>query len=93
MFADIEEHLDEHALPTDEFAFSLGMEDRAKAAVVVSDRGTLTLTTSTSSRVAGTFSVDASGLAYMRSESEPQDGTVHVEGSFNALGGELPGQN
>ena len=80
--------------PDELFVLGFQTEDTTKAVVVTSDSGTFNVTSSSSSRVAGTFTVEASGLAYMRSESdEPREGTVTIEGKFNALGGELPGQN
>lgn len=80
-------------LPTEDFAFNLTMEDTTQTVIATSDAGTLTITTSSSSRFAGSFSVEASGLAYVYDESDaPRDGDVTIEGEFNALGGEPPSQ-
>lgn len=95
------EAFQDNYLPTSPFEFPddiwvLGFqtEDTTRAAAMTSDAGTLTITTSSSSRVAGTFSVEASGMYYEYSaDDEPQTGSITIEGSFNALGGELPDRN
>lgn len=89
-----ENHIDENALPAEAFVFGLQTQDASRRVLVTSDSGTLTLTTSSSSRIAGTFSVETSGIYYEPSaEGAPQTGSITVEGRFNAIGGKLPSQN
>lgn len=78
--------------PDDAFAFSFQTEDTSRTAVMTSDEGTFTITTSSSSRTAGTFSAEVSGLYYESGMQEPGEGSMTIEGKFNALGGELPQQ-
>jgi len=79
-------------LPDDTFAFSFQTEDTSRTAIMTSDEGTFTITSSSSAQLAGHFSVDVSGLYYESEMQVPGEGSMTIEGEFNALGGELPNQ-
>ena len=90
--------IDENSLPDDiwsfpeeSFAFSFQTEDTVRSAVVASQGGTLTITSSTSATLSGRFSAETAGLVHVYSASDqPSEGTITIEGEFKALGGALP---
>lgn len=91
-FATLEPQTRRSEFPTEHFVFNFQMEDTTKTVAVTSDAGTLTITSSVSTRIAGRFAVEASGLIYNGTTDQLQDSSVTVEGKFNALGGEVSAQ-
>lgn len=79
------------SFPEESFAFSFQTEDTVRSAVVASQGGTLTITSSTSATLSGRFSAETAGLVHVYSASDqPSEGTITIEGEFKALGGALP---